>query len=84
VKGEILAVGFGLYNQVTNKGGVVMPVIVVRMFAGRTKQQKADLAKAITDSVVRIAKTTPEATEIVFEDIVKENWAVGGVLCSDK
>ncbi len=31
-----------------------------------------------------IAKTTPEHTTIIFEDIKKENWAIGGVLSSER
>jgi 4-oxalocrotonate tautomerase len=54
------------------------------MWPGRTHQQKADLAKAITDALVNIAKTTPEATTIVFQDVPKENWAEAGVLASDQ
>jgi 4-oxalocrotonate tautomerase len=52
------------------------------MWTGRTPAQKAELAKAITEAVVRIAKTTPEATVVVFQDVAKENWATGGVLAS--
>jgi phenylpyruvate tautomerase PptA (4-oxalocrotonate tautomerase family) len=32
---------------------------------------------------VRIAKTTPEATEIIITDVPKHNWAHGGKLASD-
>lgn len=60
-----------------------MPIVRIDMWPGRTHQQKADLAKVITDAMVEIAKTTPEATTIVFQDIPKENWAESGVLTSD-
>ena len=60
-----------------------MPVVRVEMWAGRTHAQKQELARAITDAMVRIAQTTPEATIVIFEDIEKENWAQGGVLSSD-
>jgi 4-oxalocrotonate tautomerase len=53
------------------------------MWPGRTRAQKAELAEAITEAMVKIAKTTPEATTIVFEDVAKENWAIGGKLASD-
>jgi 4-oxalocrotonate tautomerase len=53
------------------------------MWTGRTKEQKAELAQAITDAMVKIGKTTPEATIIVFEDIPKENWAQSGKLASE-
>jgi 4-oxalocrotonate tautomerase len=61
-----------------------MPTIIIQMYKGRTKQQKADLAKAITEDVVRIAKTTPEATQVIFHEVDKENWATAGILASDK
>lgn len=60
-----------------------MPIVRVEMWSGRTHEQKQKLAKAITDAVVDIAKTTPEATIIVFDDVAKENWAQSGVLASD-
>jgi 4-oxalocrotonate tautomerase len=59
-----------------------MPIVRVEMWTGRTQSQKAELARVITDAIVAIAHTTPEATTVIFEDIAKENWAVGGVLAS--
>ncbi len=60
-----------------------MPIVRVEMWPGRTIEQKRELAKAITDAMVKIAKTTPEATFVVFTTIEKENWAQGGKLSSD-
>jgi len=60
-----------------------MPVIHVEMWPGRTLAQKKELAKAITDAMVKIAKTTPEATIVIFDDVSKQNWAQGGVLSSE-
>lgn len=59
-----------------------MPIVRVEMWAGRTHAQKAELARVITEAMVTIAHTTPDATIVVFEDIARENWAVGGVLSS--
>ena len=59
-----------------------MPIVRVEMWTGRTPSQKAELARVITDAIVAIAHTTPEATTVIFDDIAKENWAVGGVLAS--
>ncbi len=59
-----------------------MPIVRVSMHSGRTPAQKAELARAITEAVVKIARTTPEATTVIFEDVPKENWATGGVLAS--
>ena len=60
-----------------------MPIVKIGMWTGRTHAQKAELARVITEAMVTIAHTTPQATVIVFEDIAKENWATGGVLASD-
>jgi 4-oxalocrotonate tautomerase len=60
-----------------------MPIIRIEMWSGRTHAQKTELARVITEAMVTIAHTTPEATTIVIEDIAKENWATGGVLASD-
>jgi 4-oxalocrotonate tautomerase family enzyme len=54
------------------------------MFEGRTKAQKQELARVITEAVVNIAQTTPEATQVIFEEVSTENWAFEGVLQADK
>ncbi len=61
-----------------------MPIVRVEMWTGRTEAQKKELARVITDAMVNIAHTTPEATIIVFEDIEKDNWAPAGKLSSDE
>ena len=60
-----------------------MPIIRVEMWPGRTTAQKADLARAITDAMVSIGKTTPEATIVLFTEVAKDDWAQGGKLASE-
>jgi len=60
-----------------------MPILRVCLWAGRTKEQKAELAKALTDTMVKVAKVPPEAVTIMFEELPKENWASKGVLHSE-
>jgi len=60
-----------------------MPIVRVEMWTGRTLAQKRELARVITEALVNIAKTTPEATIVIFEDIPRENWAQGGAIASD-
>ena len=60
-----------------------MPIVRVEMWTGRTEAQKKELARVITDAMVNIAHTTPEATIIIFEDIDKDNWAQEGKLSSE-
>jgi 4-oxalocrotonate tautomerase len=70
-------------NSLKTNGGDIVPIVRVEMWPGRTHAQKAELTKLITEAIVNVAHTTPEATIIIFEDISKENWAIGGVLASD-
>lgn len=60
-----------------------MPIITICMKEGRTKDQKAQLAKEITEAVVRVAGTKPESVNIVISDYPAENLAHAGKLLSD-
>jgi len=60
-----------------------MPVVRVEMWTGRTHAQKQELARIITEAMVNIAHTTPEATIIIFEDVPRENWAQSGTLATE-
>ncbi len=47
------------------------------MYAGRSQQQKDDLAEAITEAVARIAKAPRDHTIVVFEEVSKEHYYIG-------
>jgi 4-oxalocrotonate tautomerase len=55
-----------------------MPLVQISMYPGRTKEQKEEFAKAITDAAVQILKTKPEHVIVVFEESPKENWYMSG------
>ena len=57
-----------------------MPVITVEWIEGRTSQQKAQLAEAITRAFVDVAKTPKEQVWIVFRDVKRSDWAMSGSL----
>jgi 4-oxalocrotonate tautomerase len=61
-----------------------MPFVTVKMLEGRTKEQKRELVKAITDAVVEICKTSADGTMVVIEEVSREHWAKGGVLFSER
>ncbi len=61
-----------------------MPIVRVEMWPGRTVAQKKELARVITDAMVNIAHTTPEAMIVIFDDIARENWAQSGKLASEE
>ena len=55
-----------------------MPLILVSMYPGRSKEQKDEFAKAVTDAAVQILKTKPEHVILVFDENPKENWFQSG------
>ena len=57
-----------------------MPILRVSLWSGRTKEQKAALAKALTDTMVDVAKVPAQSVTIQIEEMPKENWATGGKL----
>jgi 4-oxalocrotonate tautomerase len=60
-----------------------MPVIKVDMFKGRSVEKKRALAKVLTEGYVQVCGGKPQSVWIVFEDVDKSNWSIGGDLCSD-
>lgn len=61
-----------------------MPMITVEWLEGRSAQQKAQLARAITEAFVEAAKVSPDQVWIVFRDVARADWAMGGKLLSEK
>ena len=61
-----------------------MPIIRVKMFAGRTEQQKRVLVRELTDSFVNAVGGTSESVNVVITDVDKSDWGSRGELCSDK
>ncbi|MBM3705052.1 MAG: 4-oxalocrotonate tautomerase [Actinobacteria bacterium] len=61
-----------------------MPVVTVELLEGRTVQQKRDMAKRITDAVTEVTGVSPEIVEVIFHDMKKENYAIGGILQCDR
>lgn len=60
-----------------------MPIVRVELWPGRTKEQKKDLAKAITDAVENVMGTAPDRTTVIFNEVSKDDWAQGGKLASE-
>jgi len=55
-----------------------MPYVKIEMLAGRTAEQKAALAKAVTDAFVDHAGAKRESVWVVFDDVARDNWAIAG------
>jgi 4-oxalocrotonate tautomerase len=57
-----------------------MPMVKIELFAGRTREQKAKAAKEVTEALARTIGSKPEATQIIFVDVEKADWADNGKL----
>ncbi|MEL6493600.1 MAG: 4-oxalocrotonate tautomerase family protein [Cyanobacteria bacterium J06623_7] len=60
-----------------------MPVVNVQILTGSTREQKAELVRDVTDSIVRIFGKKPEHVHIVIQEIEDENWGYSGLLTDD-
>ncbi len=52
-----------------------MPHVIIKMYPGRSAEQKNKLAEAITKSIVDIADTAEEHVSIDIQEISPEEWA---------
>jgi 4-oxalocrotonate tautomerase len=60
-----------------------MPIIAIKLFEGRSLDEKRNLVKAVTDAVATSLKIGPERVRITLEEMDKKNHAVGGELAID-
>jgi 4-oxalocrotonate tautomerase len=52
-----------------------MPHVIVKMYPGRSEQQKARLAEAIVKDVTTIANVGDEAVSVAIEEVKPDDWA---------
>jgi 4-oxalocrotonate tautomerase len=56
-----------------------MPFVEVTLIAGRSKETKTALMKALTDAVESTLEVARESIRVVVREVPPEHWAVGGV-----
>jgi 4-oxalocrotonate tautomerase len=60
-----------------------MPIVTIELIEGRSVDQKREMAKKITETIVEITKVPQNAVEIIFHDMKKENYSKAGLLAID-
>ena len=60
-----------------------MPNVRIEMLAGRSRAQKREMAEVFTREMARIANCRPEAVHVVFAEVDRGDWAIGGVLTDE-
>lgn len=57
-----------------------MPYVNIKLAGTISKEQKKQIAKEITETLQKHAHKPANYTYIVFEEIDREDWAIGGEL----
>ncbi len=52
-----------------------MPHVIVKLWPGRSEQEKQQLADAIVKDVVRYAKCSEDSVSVAIEEIKSSEWA---------
>ncbi|MBI5446822.1 MAG: tautomerase family protein [Deltaproteobacteria bacterium] len=60
-----------------------MPIVEITWFEGRTVDQKREIARRVTDTLVEVVSCPPEAVSIVFNDRPRHDLAKAGKLACD-
>jgi len=51
-----------------------MPHAIVKMFAGRTDEQKQKLAEAVTKAIMATAGVGEESVSVAIVDVARKDW----------
>ncbi len=60
-----------------------MPYVNIKLAGSITREQKANIAKEITDTLQRVANKPSSYTYIIFEEVEYEDWAIAGKLLDE-
>lgn len=52
-----------------------MPHVIVKLYPGRSKEQKEALAQEITRTVMSVLGSKQESISVGIEDVASEDWA---------
>jgi 4-oxalocrotonate tautomerase len=61
-----------------------MPFITVQIAKGHSIEKKRQLVQALTETLVTTLGSKPEWITIHIDEFERDNWAVAGILHSDK
>jgi 4-oxalocrotonate tautomerase len=60
-----------------------MPMVKVSWIAGRSAEQKKQVAARITEAVAEIGGVSAKNVWVVFDDVDPQDWAIDGRLVAD-
>lgn len=60
-----------------------MPYVNIQILTGATREQKSNLVRDVTDSLVRELGKHPDHIHVVIQEVAEENWGFAGMLTDD-
>jgi 4-oxalocrotonate tautomerase len=51
-----------------------MPHVIIKMWPGRTQEQKEEMAEEITNTIMRIVDCKVSSVSIAIEEIKRKDW----------
>lgn len=61
-----------------------MPIIQFNLLEGRTVEQKRELARRVTDTVVEVLGVKRESVRILVHEMTDDDFSVGGITSRDR
>jgi 4-oxalocrotonate tautomerase len=55
-----------------------VPYVHIHWFEGRSAEQKAELARRITEAMEDVADVPADQVWVRFDDSARDDWAMGG------
>jgi 4-oxalocrotonate tautomerase len=52
-----------------------MPHVIVKLYSGRSEQQKAGIAEAVTQAIMASTGNAAETVSVSIEDVAPKDWA---------
>ena len=65
------------------EGSILMPVVNLQITAGSTREQRAEIVRRFTDTLVETLGKRPEHTHIVITEVAEDHWGFAGQLTDD-
>ncbi|HBP86268.1 MAG TPA: 2-hydroxymuconate tautomerase [Nitrospirales bacterium] len=60
-----------------------MPYVNIQITKGASREQKAELVKDVTDSLVRVLGKNSDHIHVVIQEINEEDWGFSGLLTDE-
>jgi 4-oxalocrotonate tautomerase len=60
-----------------------MPYVNIQLTKGVTREQKREIVRRVTDTLVQVLGKKPEHTHVVIQEIEEEDWGFAGMLTDE-